>query len=392
MVRLAFLLLIVEFLDELVFGVREAAWPLVRDDLRLTYDQIGLLLSLPGLLASLFEPVFGVWADQGRKWAVILGGGLVFAAACWVTGWAPDFRWLMFAFCLFAPASGAFVSIGQAALMDTNPRRHEQLMVRWALAGSLGLTLGPWLLAGALSLGSGWRALFVGLAGLAVVLVVALWRLRGPSVPAVVVDAEGPASSGGWRGVGRAFKRREVWRWLILLQASDFVLDVLLGFVALYIVDVAGGTPVQGALAAAVFTGVGLVGDILIIHLLERVPGLRYLRISAAVMLPVYLAFLLVPDLTVKLVCLGLIGLLNAGWYAILKARFYSAFPSQSGTAVAVDSLFGLLGGLVPLALGLFAAWAGLGAAMWLLALGPVVVGLGITKRAGEGGRHHSGV
>ena len=43
----AFTLLAVEFLDELIFGVREAAWPLIRTELGLNYVQIGLLLGLP---------------------------------------------------------------------------------------------------------------------------------------------------------------------------------------------------------------------------------------------------------------------------------------------------------------------------------------------------------
>lgn len=37
----AFVLLVIEFLDELVFGVGEAAWPLIRADLGLSYAQIG---------------------------------------------------------------------------------------------------------------------------------------------------------------------------------------------------------------------------------------------------------------------------------------------------------------------------------------------------------------
>ena len=44
--------LLIEFIDELVFGVGEAAWPLICDDLGLSYFQIGLALSLPGLLAN----------------------------------------------------------------------------------------------------------------------------------------------------------------------------------------------------------------------------------------------------------------------------------------------------------------------------------------------------
>jgi hypothetical protein len=34
-------LLAIELLDELVFGAREAAWPLVRDELSLSYTQSG---------------------------------------------------------------------------------------------------------------------------------------------------------------------------------------------------------------------------------------------------------------------------------------------------------------------------------------------------------------
>jgi MFS transporter, FSR family, fosmidomycin resistance protein len=40
-------LLAVEVLDELVFGAREAAWPLIRRDLDLSYAEVGLLILLP---------------------------------------------------------------------------------------------------------------------------------------------------------------------------------------------------------------------------------------------------------------------------------------------------------------------------------------------------------
>ena len=44
--------LAIELLDELVFGAREAAWPLIRTDLDLTYLQIGVLLSVPAAVAA----------------------------------------------------------------------------------------------------------------------------------------------------------------------------------------------------------------------------------------------------------------------------------------------------------------------------------------------------
>ncbi len=51
-----FVLLAIEFLDEFVFGARETAWPMIRTDLHLNYEQIGLLLSIPAFIASLIEP------------------------------------------------------------------------------------------------------------------------------------------------------------------------------------------------------------------------------------------------------------------------------------------------------------------------------------------------
>src|SRR5438132_13055778 len=76
-----FTLLAIEFLDELVFGAREAAWPLIRRDLGLTYVQIGLLLTVPNLVSALVEPWLAVLGDTGRRRPIIVGGGVAFAAA-----------------------------------------------------------------------------------------------------------------------------------------------------------------------------------------------------------------------------------------------------------------------------------------------------------------------
>ncbi|MDY6875650.1 MAG: hypothetical protein SWK90_05555 [Chloroflexota bacterium] len=74
-------LLAIEFLDEFIFGAREAAWPLIRTDLGLSYAQIGLLLGLPGLVSSLIEPFLGILGDVWKRNVLILGGGVTFALA-----------------------------------------------------------------------------------------------------------------------------------------------------------------------------------------------------------------------------------------------------------------------------------------------------------------------
>jgi predicted MFS family arabinose efflux permease len=130
----AFTLLAIEFLDELVFGAREAAWPLIRSDLGLSYAEVGLLLSLPNVASNVVEPFLGILGDVWKRRVLILGGGVIFALAVLLSALSQSLLALLLAFILFYPASGAFVSLSQAALMDTDPARHEHNMARWTFA------------------------------------------------------------------------------------------------------------------------------------------------------------------------------------------------------------------------------------------------------------------
>ncbi|MBC7909129.1 MAG: MFS transporter [Pyrinomonadaceae bacterium] len=378
----SFTLLAIEFLDEFVFGVREVSWPLVRNDLQLSYTEIGLLMSVPSIFGCVVEPVLGILGDVWKRRAIILGGGIFFTLAFLLIAVSNGFTLLLLAFMLFSPASGAFVNLSQAALMDAAPARREQNMARWELAGSLGNVVGPLALGLALMVGAGWRGVHVILFALSLMLVAAAWRFPFVTPSA---DMEQHARIGLWKGVRqalRALKRREVLRWLILLELADLVMDGLHGYLALYFVDVVGLSEAQAGLSLIVWTCAGLPGDILLLPLLERVRGLSYLRLSALVILLLFPAFLLVPGVTLKLVVLGLIGFSNAGWYSILKAQLYAAMPGQSGAVMALGNLSGLFTSLVPLGLGLFAERFGLGAAMWLLLLGPIALLFGVPRES----------
>ncbi len=376
------LLLLIEFLDEFVYGAREAAWPLIRTDLALSYAQIGVLLGLPRVVSGVTEPLLGLLADAWRRRVLIVGGGVVFAASLLMTGLSRSYGWLLLSFVIFSPASGAFVSLSQATLMDASPSGREKNMARWTFAGSLGVVLGPLALGLLVALQLGWRAVFVAGAGAAAVILVPAWRSLPERSESVAQVSEGLAA--GAKAVLAALRESEVLRWLILLQFSDLMLDVLLGFLALYFVDVAGVSTAQAATAVAVWTGVGLLGDALLIRLLDHVEGLRYLRVSAVLELALFIAFLSLPAFPVKLGLVALLGLFNAGWYSILKARLYATMPGRSGAVLAVDNVFGLLGGLLPWGLGLVAHRVGLPAAMWLLCLGPLALLLGLPRATSQ--------
>ncbi len=324
---------------------------------------------MPGIVGSLLDPLIGIAGDTHRRRAVLVAGGFAFAVSAALTAGAVGFGTLLVALLIGYPASGAFVSLAQATLMDASPEERARSMARWTVAGSVGYVAGPILVAAAVVAGIGWRGLML--------------LLALPAIPLALAVRPAPpdVSKPNWRGFLRALRSRAVLRWLAILEAADLLLDVFHAFLALYVVDVAGARPIAAACAVAVWTGGGLAGDILLLPLLERVDGMAYLRTSAALSLVAYPAFLLVPSLDAKFVLLAVLGLLGSGWYALPKAALYDALPGRSGTAVAVSGIGGLAGASVPALLGALAGAAGLGATMWLLLLAPVVLLVGIPSR-----------
>ena len=310
-------------------------------------------------------------------------GGIAFVVSAALTSVAVGFPMLVVALVVANPASGAFVSLAQATLMDLAPEQRERNMARWTLAGSFGYVGGPLLLALMLYAGAGWRAAIAVLAVAGVPLVLLARRLP-PAVSATDMAR-------AWHQVFSALRRRELVRWLALLEGADLLLDVFHGYLALYLVDVARTDAATAALGVAVWTGAGLAGDWILLVVLSRVSGRRYLRVTAAAALVVYPAFLLVPGESVKLALVGLLGVLNSGWYAIPKAGLYEALPGRSGAAVAVGGVGGLLGACVPLVLGFVAGAAGLAATMWILMLAPVAVIALVPRRLANRAQSASG-
>lgn len=379
---MSFVYLLIEFLDELIYGISEAAWPFIRDDLHLNYIQIGLALSLPGFLANFIEPFLFTLADTWKRRAVILAGGIFFTISLALTGISTSFLFLLSSFILFHPSSGAFVSISQASLMDLAPGRREHNMARWTFAGSLGVFIGPILLSGAAYIGFGWRGMFLALALISTLILAYTWK----RIPNEKGETHEPIPSfkdilNQFKSTFASLKNWSIVRWLILLEFSDLMLDVLYGFLPLYFVDVAGFTPTQAALSVAVWTGVGLLGDFLLIPLVERVKGLDYLRISVVIELILFPLFLLSSQAWLKLVIIGFMGFFNSGWYAILKANLFDSMHGQSGAVLTLDNVSGLFGKLIPFGIGLTAHAFGIGTAMWLLLAGPIALFIGLPRR-----------
>ena len=382
---LTFIFLLIEFFDELHYGINGTVLPALRNDFGLSYAQIGLLLGLPHIVGTLIEPLIMLLGDTHLRKGLILSGGLALFLLLASIARATTFPILLAAMLINFPASGAFVSLAQATLMDLNPGRQSQAMARWTVAGSMGSLVGPLLLAAGFNQGWGWRWAFVFLSLLALALVVLV------GVQNIVVQPPAPRSTQAHSTPANSFKltihnlrqaasNRLLLRWVGLLQISDLLLDVFTSYAVLYFSDVVGLNSAQTSLLLAVLMAASLAADLLLIPLLERVPGRSLVRVAAGATVLIYPIWLLAPWLAVKIGLVILLRFSTIGWYQVLQGEAYASEPGRSGTVMAISSLGSLLGGGLIWLVGWVAGQASLPAAMWLLLVGPVGLWLFIPK------------
>ncbi len=370
---ITYLFLVIEFFDELNYGIGNAALPAIRTDLGISYVQIGLLLGLPGVINTFIEPLLMLLGDTRYRKHIILAGGGAIVISLLAIASTHSFLVLLLGMVIGFPASGAFVSLSQATLMDLNPEREPQLMARWTVAGSVANLIGPLILAGGFALGFGWRWAFFALAVMCALLLGLSWFSRIPSHEKVETSHQaGIDGKALLAGLWGAIRNAHLMRWLVLLQFSDLLLDVLTGYLPIYFTDVTGMSLAQASLMMSVLMLAGLISNIVLIPILERFPGRNLVRISACLTGILYMAWLLVPWLWVKLILIVLIKLVTLGWYEVMQGEAFASLPGRSGTVMAIGSLTGALGGGISFFIGWVASQAGLPAAMWILLLGPI--------------------
>jgi FSR family fosmidomycin resistance protein-like MFS transporter len=288
-------------------------------------------------------------------------------------------------------------------------------MAAWNLAGSIGAVTGPVLLAAVLTVGGTWRSAYLLLAGLTGV-AIAMAAVGGPARRAANPSStarpdadelasgtedgtEGGTEAGTEDGTEgdpedgdnervtlrealAAIRNGEVARWLILLEVTDLLLDVLTGYIGIYLVDVVHVSPADAALGVAIRLGGGLAGDAVFVIVSRRVSGKAVLIVSAVAAAVLYPAFLLTPWFGAKLAVLALLSVVTACWYPVVQAGLYGSLPGRSGVAVSWSSAAGIAGAVGPLIVGLVAQRVGLTWALTGLVAVPVAVLVIVPRRA----------
>jgi FSR family fosmidomycin resistance protein-like MFS transporter len=137
------LLINMGLLDELISGVLFIGLPLLRGQLGLTYEQIGLIFSVSAIAGIVLEPAVYLFSDQGSKHRWIIIGLLGMTCAFVLAGSTHSFFLLIVAFALTSPAGAMGIGLSQAASIDSAPGASGRVMTRWTMLSSVGDFLSP---------------------------------------------------------------------------------------------------------------------------------------------------------------------------------------------------------------------------------------------------------
>ncbi len=363
--------------DELQSGVPIVGAPALGDDLGLGrgLSLMAVLLAGPTLTGLVLEPVVLAWSDRVDRRPLLRAGLLGMALFPALAALLPQPWLLPWLVGLWGTSSGVACGIAQGAAV-TSSGDPDRAMTRWTLAAVVGDVLAPLVLGLVVALGLPWRAAF-GVAALApLVLLAATFRVELP--PLVEEDEDGGAA-----GDVRTALRSPVLPWLLAVASCNFLDEILLALVALRL----DGRPDATAQMMALLAGGGL--GLVAIELGWLTVDRRRLLVGSALASGLaLLAWVATEDPILGGACLLAVGAAGALHYPLAKAAAYAAVPGRPGLVNALDGL--LLSPadvLAPLLVGAVASGLGLRAALLVLLLQPIAVGLAalVARRAREG-------
>lgn len=337
-----------------------------------------LTLGLVGVVAAFVEPLL-LWRVRARPAAVVVSAALlVQALACVLAALSPSPLLGVLALALLGPATGVACASAQAALAAGTTHK-ERATTLWNLSGAVGDLLGPAFLVGANLLGGSFRTVFL----LAAVmnLGVALTAARVQDLPAPLED-DGDTDRHRTH-LAAAWHNKRLLLACAAAAACVFLDEIVLAIGALFV-----NHRVPGALHAAVlglFVAGALVGAVVITRLVATRTVTGLLRCSAVIALGALLMILVVTNAHLLGALFFILGLFSSWQHPLAMALVFNAEPADSRLAAAVSAWFSPLEAAAPFLVALVAETLGVVAAMALLALQPIIIGMVAWRLAPRG-------
>lgn len=360
--------------DEIITGFTIVGLPLLRDELGVSYTQIGLLFVAQSFASILLDPLLNLLTDQGSKKFWILGGLLVLALSFILRANTHSFIVLLLAFGVLFPADEMAIGISQATLIEMNPTHETQVMTRYELLSSIGDFLGPLLVTALVSFSMGWTGLcwLAASIWLALALIISTQRFPRSSARS---DDESTSFKTLLGRLRSALRDPILLRWVALATIPTMVDEVFLGFTVLYLRDVLHVNQATIGLIVAVHTVGALLGLFLLDRfLLKRSTPRQLLLWLSLLVLVGMICLLTISIIWVVTLALFVIGLGISGWYPVANGQAYARLPGHASIVRAVMSLFVAVDVAIPGIVSFIADRYGLIAGLGFLGLAPVLM------------------
>lgn len=339
--RAVFLLSLAAFASAASLRATDPLLPLLAADFGVTTGAASAAVTAFALSYGLLQVVCGPLGDRYGRYRTIAAAAFVSAfgsAACAI---APSLDALIAARFVSGATIGAFIPLALAWIGDTVAyERRQPLLARFLVGQMAGVAFGT-AAAGWLGEHFGWRAIFMALAALLLLIAVFLF-----------VELRNPLVRGAGRGsIRESFRRMPgmlARRRLKVLFATGFTEGLLifgaLAFVALHFQSrFELGPGVAGTLVAA-YAGGGLVYALLARRAVRRLGERGLVTLGGAALVIGYGSLAVAPSVFLATLSIAAVG---AGFYMLhttVQIHVTQVAPEERGSAVALFATFLFLG------------------------------------------------
>lgn len=355
--------------------------PLIRDTFSLTYAQSGFAVSAYALSLGLSNGPIGLLADRVGSRTVMVVGLVLTGLVSVALAQAGNYPQLLILLLSLGIISGTYHAPAAALISRLfSPRVRGAAMGIHITGGHLSFFFAP-LLAAFLATSTGtWRTPYLWFAIVPIALGAALWLITPPDRPARTAgDLLGP-----FREIRTVF--RTIGPLVSLSVAFQVGISATFAFLALYLVDARGVSPAVAAISFGFTQLVGIVGAPLGGWLSDRLGRRTPILISLGIIGPSVYLITLVPNdlLIIPLTIFGLAFSMRGTATEVLVMD--SAPPTRRGAVLGAyylaaqpiggiaTPIFGVIAGAV----GIAAAFSGIGLLLAAMSVVAVVVGRGM--------------
>lgn len=373
----------VDYIDRLVIN---AALPSIGETFGIDHGARGMVVSAFFVTYALLQIPGGLLADRFGGVRMACLALLLWSVFTGLTALAWSFTALLVIRLLFGAAQGIFPGASVHALTARSLPAHRMTANGWMQSSNAVGAMLAAIIGSALLSFWDWRAMFLAVAGLGLLVLVAVRRWMPPELPREQTGPVGVERG----GAARMLRSPAIWGFAVMFFGYDVVSWGITTWTSSYLVEV-HGLPIGQA--GVVVIGPALAGAVSVVlggRLADRLDG-NPRRILVPVMaVSAVLLFLLprMPSATTFAVCATLLGGVAGLGYMPCFGVPLRSLPSELSGAAAGVVLFGgqLAGVLSPVVFGHIVEWFGYTAAFTALLVGPVltVVAALLVPQTGE--------